>query len=236
MLIFILAESAMERIPRELWNHPSVRSYAQRRDKPPGKLFLDRSYHHAAMLGLGGAEKRGRPDIVYFTLLSILGSPLNSEGLLETYVHTADDQAIKFKPETRLPRNFDRFLSLMEQLYENGKVPTDGEPLITLEKLTISQLVKSLRIDYAVAFTRLGKYMTVEETAENLARYGRAAVIVGGFPHGHLSAKTLQIADETVCIDRDTLDSWVLASRIVYEYERALDLPEKRIPEGKGAK
>ncbi|HJX24428.1 MAG TPA: 16S rRNA methyltransferase [Candidatus Bathyarchaeia archaeon] len=236
MLVFILAESALERVPRELWNHPSVRNYAQDREKPPGKLFLDRSYHHAAMLGLGGAEKRGRPDIVHVTLLSVLGSPLNLEGLLETYIHTADDQVLKFRPETRLPRNFSRFLSLMEQLYEKGKVPTDGESLITLEKLTLPQLVKSLKIDHVVAFTRLGKYGTVEETANITARYGRAAVIVGGFPHGHLSAKTLQTADETFCIDRDTLDSWVLASRIIYEYERALGLPEKRIPGVKSTK
>lgn len=236
MLIFILAESALERVPRELWNHPSVRNYAQDRGKPPSKLFLDRSYHHAAMLGLGGAEKRGRPDIVHLTLLSILGSPLNLEGLLETYVHTADDQVLKFRPETRLPRNFTRFLSLMEQLYEKGKVPTDGESLITLEKLTLPQLVKSLRIDHVVAFTRLGKYGTIEETADIMARYGRAAVIVGGFPHGHLSAKTLQTADETFCIDRDTLDSWVLASRIIYDYERALGLPEKKIPGARNAK
>jgi rRNA small subunit pseudouridine methyltransferase Nep1 len=236
MLIFILAESALEMVPRELWSHPSVRNYAQDRGKPPGKLFLDRSYHHAAMLGLGGAEKKGRPDIVHITLLSILGSPLNLEGLLETYVHTTDDWVLKFRPETRLPKNFTRFLSLIEQLYEKGKVPIDGEPLITLEKLTLPQLVKSLKIDHCIAFTRLGKYGTVEETAGILAGYGRAAVILGGFPHGHLSAKTLQTADETFCIDRDTLDSWVLASRIIYDYERALGLPEKRIPSPRNTK
>ena len=229
MLIFILAESALERIPKEIWSHPAVKNYAQRREKPPANLFLDRSYHHAAMMKLKGAEKRGRPDITYLTLLTVLGSPLNLEGLLETYVHTTDNHVLKIKPETRLPRNYDRFLSLLEQLYEKNRVPAEGESLIILEKASMPQLLQTLKPDHTVAFTRLGKQSTIEETTTNFADNNRVAVIVGGFPHGHLTGTTLQLADETVRVDREMLDSWVISSRIVYEYEKKLNIPERRL-------
>ncbi len=56
--------------------------------------ILDRSYHHAAMKDIADSEKRGRPDIAHLCLLEALGSPLNKEGLLRTYVHTYNDYVI----------------------------------------------------------------------------------------------------------------------------------------------
>ena len=66
-------------------------------------------------------EKRGRPDIVHFTLLEALGSPLNLEGLLKIYVHTYSGYVIDVRPEVRLPRDCNRFSGLMEQLFQEGK-------------------------------------------------------------------------------------------------------------------
>jgi len=110
-LILVLAESAVETVPESLWTHRSVQKHAKLRRKPPRSVLLDRSYHHAAMKGLEHSEKRGRPDIVHFALLEALGSPLNREGLLEVYVHTIDDNVITVDPETRLPRNCNRFVA-----------------------------------------------------------------------------------------------------------------------------
>jgi len=233
MLVFILAESALEVIPQEIWGHPSVKSYQERREKPLRKLFLDRSYHHAAMLKISNAEKRGRPDIAYMNLLTVLGSPLNLEGFMETYVHTVDDHVIRIKPLTRLPRNYDRFISLMEQLFEKNQVPETGEPLLTLRKETLPQLLQSLRPDHIVAFTRLGKPKNVEKTVSTLTDFNRPAVLIGGFPHGHLSRTNFQLADENICVDSEMLDSWIVSGRIIYEYERAMNLPDKRLQKGK---
>ena len=71
MFTIILVESSLELIPAELSNHPSVLSYSKKFKKNISNTFLDNSWHFGAMKGLENEIKRGRPDIVHLTLLSI---------------------------------------------------------------------------------------------------------------------------------------------------------------------
>ena len=229
MLILILAESALETVPKGLWSHPAIRRYSQRRGKPPWRILLDRSYHHPAMKKLRENEKRGRPDIVQFALLEALGSPLNKERLLQVHVHTNNDHVITVNPEARLPRNYDRFVGLMEQLFELGRVPSKGEILLKRERKTLSQLLEETKTGYVIAFSRKGSPETLEETISRFLEKQRPAVIIGGFPHGHFSETTIRLADEVISIDPDMLETWTLTSRVIYEYERAISLPKKRL-------
>jgi len=229
LLILILAESALETIPRDLWEHPAVRRDSKKRKKHPQFLLLDRSFHHVAMKTLPENEKRGRPDIVHFALLEALGSPLNKEKLLQVYVHTINDYVMWVKPETRLPKNYNRFVGLMEQLFEAGKTPTNGPALLKLEPKTLPQLLRKISPTQVVAFSRTGKPHTLEDVMSKLSRGERPAVIIGGFPHGHFSTTILQLADELVRIDEETLETWTVTSRVIYEYERAISLPLKRL-------
>jgi len=75
------------------------------------------------MRTLTNASKRRRPDIAHFTVLEALGSPLNKEGVLRTYMHTLDDRVITVSPKIRLPRNYDRFVGLIEQLFQKDRIP-----------------------------------------------------------------------------------------------------------------
>jgi rRNA small subunit pseudouridine methyltransferase Nep1 len=229
LLILVLAEAALETVPKDLWSHPAVRRNSKRRKKPPALLLLDRSLHHSAMRGLGNDEKRGRPDITHFALLEALGSPLNKEGLLQVYVHTIQDYTVTVNPKARLPRNYNRFVALIEQLFQLGKVPTKGEVLLKLEGKTLQDLLSEAKADYVLAFSREGQPKTLEEVGSSLQAKRRPAVMIGGFPHGHFSHSTVQLADEVVSVDSEMLEAWTLASRIIYEYERALSLPRKRI-------
>ncbi|NIR86732.1 16S rRNA methyltransferase [Candidatus Bathyarchaeota archaeon] len=229
LLILILAESALETIPKNLWKHPAVKRHSKKRKKHPKFLLLDRSYHHAAMKTLPNNQKRGRPDIVHFALLEALGSPLNKERLLQAYVHTINDHVIEVKPETRLPRNYNRFLGLMEHLFELGRTPPNGKALLKLEAKTLPQLLREVSPTQVVAFSTAGKPRTLEDVVSELSSVERPAVIIGGFPHGHFSASTIRLADELVCIDEETLETWTVTSRVVYEYERAAFLPLKRL-------
>ncbi|HZD12625.1 MAG TPA: hypothetical protein VE177_03810, partial [Candidatus Binatus sp.] len=134
MLTLVLAESAIELVPRQLISHPAIRASARRKMRPPEELILDQNYHHAAIHRLGKSkdeQRRGRPDIVHLSLLTALGSPLNLEGQLKTYVHTLTDRIITINPQARLPRQTDRFVSLLEQLYATGFVPPTGERLLS---------------------------------------------------------------------------------------------------------
>src|SRR5207249_10904102 len=110
----ILAEYAIEHVPNDTARHPAILSWARRKKKDPHRLILDQRYQHCAILRLGGSGVgRGRPDIAHFSLLVALGSPLNAEHQLRCLVHTRDDHVITVNPSARLPRNTDRFTSLL---------------------------------------------------------------------------------------------------------------------------
>lgn len=211
-----------------MWGHPAVARHAERLGKRPNQLLLDRSYHHAAMAGLQDAERRGRPDIVHLSLLEAMGTPLNQEGMLRVYVHTFNNHVLRFDPKVRLPRNYDRFKGLMEQLYELGRVPPQGPAMAELEKRTLETLMDEIRPDYVLALSRIGRPRRLEEVAQDMSRRRMPAVMVGGFPRGHFGEETLRVVDELVSIDPETLDAWIVTSRVVYEYERAINLPELR--------
>jgi rRNA small subunit pseudouridine methyltransferase Nep1 len=231
LLTLILAEAALEKVPKSLWSHPAVKRHSKRQKKPPQQLLLDRSLHHAAMKKLDENEKRGRPDITHFALLEALGAPLNKEGLLQMYVHTNKDCTITVNPKARLPRNYNRFVGLIEQLYQLGKVPSEGEALLKLESKTLPKLLAETKADYVMLFSRKGKPKTVEEAVSSLHKKQRPAMIIGGFPHGHFSKTTLKLADEIVSVDSEMLEAWTLTARVIYEYERVLSLPKKRLTE-----
>ncbi len=225
----MLAEAALETVPEDLWSHPSVRRHSKRQRKPPKTLLLDRSLHHSAMRRLEDNLKRGRPDITHFALLEALGSPLNKEGLLQVYVHTNKDYVITINPSTRLPRNYNRFIGLMEQLFQQQKVPSEGETLLKLEHKTLQQLLAEAKADHVLAFSREGKPKTIQDAVSSLQPKQRPVVIVGGFPHGHFSETTVKLADEVVCVDSEMLEAWTMTSRAIYEYERTVSLPKKRV-------
>ena len=230
MLTLILAESALETIPESLWNHPAIRKYSKSHGKHPKFTLLDRSYHHTAMKSLQFNQKRGRPDIVHFALLEALGSPLNKEKLLTIYVHTIDDHVMWVNPETRLPRNYSRFVNLLEQLFEFKKVPPNSQkPLLSLKQETLAQLINEVQPSHVLALSRIGQRTVLENAISSLAKTRAPAVLIGGFPEGHLSKATLELADETVCIDPEMLETWTVVSRVVYEFERAISLSRRRL-------
>jgi len=238
MLTLILAESALETIPESLWNHPVIKKLSQTRRRHPSRILLDRSYHHTAMKNLENNEKRGRPDIAHFALLEALGSPLNKEKQLTTYVHTLSDFTIQINNETRLPRNYNRFVNLIEQLFETRRIPPNKneKTLLTLKQQTLTQLIKQeIKPTRVLALTRTGKSQTLESAISDLAKTAKTCVLIGGFPKGHFTRATIELADETVCIDSEMLETWTVVSRTVYEYERAIHLPRKRLIQAYGS-
>jgi rRNA small subunit pseudouridine methyltransferase Nep1 len=231
LLTLIFAESALETIPKQLWENPVVQKYAKVRHKHPRFIILDRSYHHSAMKLLALSEKRGRPDIVHFALLEALGSPLNKEKLLNVYVHTINDEIIYIDSETRLPKNFNRFISLMEQAFEFRRIPPrqSEKPLLVLKQQTLTQLIREIQPSYILALSRKGEPRTFGEAISKLAGEKKPVVFVGGFPKGHFSKATFNLADGIVCIDKDMLETWTVTSRVIYEFEHAVSLPRKRL-------
>ena len=217
MLNFVLAEAALELVPKEIWSHPAVVGDAKRRGKKPGEMLLDRSFHHAAMAKLRDSEKRGRPDLVHVTLLNVTGTPLYLEGKVKVCVHMNPGDVIVVAERTRIPKNYLRFRGLIEKcLIER---PADG--LLSLHELTFSGLLKERRPDKTFGLTVRGRQVDLEDLGREVVAARNPAVVVGGFPHGHFSGEVEKALDETVRIDPRPLEAHVVAARVVYEVERA---------------
>ncbi len=209
-------------MPNELVHHPAVVKWAQRKRRDPQTLVLDRTYHHSAILRLGlRGTGRGRPDISHFSLLLALGSPLNLTGGLRCYVHTRDNNIIKVDPKARLPRNTDRFTSLLEQLYQERVVPPTGHPLLSIKPGHIGDLLDEIS-GRAIALTTKGLPKRMDEVASRLAEHDNPVLLVGGFPKGHFSKETLSKAKESYQIYGQGLEAWTVVARAIYDYERAI--------------
>jgi rRNA small subunit pseudouridine methyltransferase Nep1 len=220
-VILVLAESALELVPSELWRHPAVLADAKRRRKKPGEILLDRSRHHPAMRDLPDASRRGRPDIVHQVLLVFQYSILNKRGLGRAYVHTRDDYVISLRPETRPPKSYNNFVSLLEQLYKVGRVPPSGEPLMELHKKDLRRLLEELG----------GRWVVLHETGEKLplldlgAALLNSVVVVGGFPHGDFENRwVLEKAVGRYRIGDETMDAPQAVCRAVVATEAAAGL------------
>ncbi len=219
-LLLVLVEAALEIVPPECRKHPSVVKDARRRGKNPGSILLDRSYHHAAMKDIKNSHKRGRPDIIHFSLLEALGSPLNKKGMLETYVSTVDGYVIYVKPQVRLPKNYDRFKGLIEQLYEKQIITSpSGEELLRLERKTLKQLLEELTPSAVYLMSEEGQEISLREMASEMINNHKPAVMIGAFPHGVFNEETVKLASKAVKVFEESLEAWTVVSRVLCSVE-----------------
>ena len=215
MMHLILGDSELEVVPHEIQSHPSVVKSAKLRDKKPSRILLDASLHHSAMRKYGmEAERRGRPDITHFFLMNSLESILNKEGRLRVYVHTRNNDVLKIKPETRLPKSYSRFVGLMEHVFQNKSVPDRENPLITLEKMSLQSLAKSIG-NKIIVLSEQGRNVHLKnyEIPEDVT------FIIGGFPSGDFLSN-INFADDIISIYSQSLMAWVAAFEVISEYER----------------
>ncbi|MGA2198626.1 MAG: ribosome biogenesis protein [Nitrososphaerales archaeon] len=216
MLELVIAEAALELVPGEISRHASVRNDARRRELDPSMLLLDRSIHHAAMLKLKEDFKRGRPDLVHLTLLSVTSTPLYQTGKVKVYVHTRDNVVLEFQERTRPPKSYFRFRDLMQKaLHER---PDSG--LITVYESTVPRLLDRIGPDLVAGLSVQGKPVKLENLAVQLVGAKNPAVLVGGFPKGHFTPQTTKALDLLVRVDENPLDAHVVAARLVYEVEK----------------
>ncbi len=219
MLYFVLAESALELVPKEIRSSPAVISDAKRRGLETSKILLDRSFHHSAMSRLKDSEKRGRPDLVHVALLSVTGTPLYLDGGVKVFVHTYPDMVLELAEKTRIPKNYLRFRGLMEEALVER--PHNG--LIKVYPGAMNELVaRKLSPDLCVGLSVQGKQADAAEVAQRVTSVKSPCVVVGGFPHGHFSRSLLACVDELRRIDSRPLEAHVVAARVVYEIEKAV--------------
>ncbi|MEM0025953.1 MAG: 16S rRNA methyltransferase [Zestosphaera sp.] len=220
----VIAEASLELVPREICNHAAVIKSAKLRNKKPTEILLDKSVHYHAMKDLPDSLKRGRPDITHITLLEILSSPLNIEGRLQVFVHTYGDYVIEVSPEIRIPRNYNRFVSLIEQLFKEGVVPPRAKkPLLRLFPSTITSLLKKLGASGLILLDEKGVLTSPKSICEEALKKD-LPIVIGGFPHGEFSNEVVANAVATYSVYHKPLDAWVVASIIVHACEELLKI------------
>ncbi len=223
----ILAESALETVPPEIASHEIILRDARRRGRAPTSIVLDRARHHAAMKNLPYSHKRGRPDIVYLTLQVTQYTPLNLRGLLRTYVHTIRDYVLIVDPSTRVPHNYNNFIGLIEQLFETGRVPPRGRPLITLKKMKLRELIESLRPDLILLLDDVrGRQSTFRDVVGEIVSRDSPCVLVGGFPHGEFSEETYSLAHMIVKIGNYSYNTFIIVAKLLTYLENALGIEQ----------
>ncbi len=217
MLTLILADAELEVVPAPLADHPAVRTSARKRGRSPSTILLDSSLHHPALQKFSEGDRRGRPDITHLFVLLCLDSVLNAQGQLRTVVHTRNDDVIRFAPETRIPKNYPRFVGLMEDLFQKGAVP-DEKPLLVLERgKSLEKLLDELPSPKWV-FKEDGEPVNLWTEFANLR--GDLVAVVGGFPHGDFRSPVARLCDRVVSIHEEPLRAWTVTSEILVAYRQ----------------
>jgi len=223
-LTLVLADTELERVPVELQRHPSVRASARKRGRSPAAILLESSLHHPALRKFPEGERRGRPDIAHIVLVVALDSILNLEGGLRIFVHTRNDEAIQFAPETRIPKNYTRFVGLMEDLFEKGEVPEEN-PLIRMDReVTLAQLLAKLGGEpwaFAEGGDPLDLRVGFPRHEENLI------AVIGGFPHGGFRSPVSTLCKRVMSIHPKPLKAWTTAAEVLVAYRQAPAQPPR---------
>jgi rRNA small subunit pseudouridine methyltransferase Nep1 len=158
-----------------------------------------------------------------------LETPLNWENYLKVFIHTQEDQLITINPRIRLPKNYTRFVGLIEQLFIEKRVPLDGEPLLSVERITLERFIERHAPSRTIGFSRIGKPELLRNVADTTAKLDNPMIFIGAFPRGHFTADTKRLLNETYSIDKHSLDAWVVAGRFVYDFEWSIGVAKERL-------
>ncbi len=212
MIRIVFVESSLELVPKSIVEHPAVKADARRRKKNPREIILDDSKHHSAMKNLYAFKKRGRPDIVHTCILSALDSAIED---LELYVHTFSDHIIRIDRDTRIPRNYNRFIGLMEDVFKNRVISVGGKRLIEIVDKTLRDVLNGRVV-----------VMKEGEPLNNLLSsfiYDKLTVCIGAFPHGDFEKRTYEVFNSVNAVyagfGNKAMTSLFVVNRVLCLYE-----------------
>jgi rRNA small subunit pseudouridine methyltransferase Nep1 len=220
MISLIISESALELVPYELEGHPSVISHARKLGKHSSEILLDNSWHFAAMKGIKNEIKRGRPDIVHFSILEATTIPLYLENKLNLFVHTIDNKVIHFGKNVHLPKSYHRFQGVIEKLYREKKIIANNELLLEIKEQTFSELLDEIKPSKIVGFSTEGELSSYEKIAAQIS--DNSCIVLGGFQKGHFSDSVQNKITDLYSVGSESFEGHVVTSRILYEYEKTI--------------
>lgn len=235
MLHIVLLECPLELIPPELTRLKEIQRFASLKGKKPQEVLLDQTHHGRSMTRLQDSDRRGRPDIVFLSLMSMLESPLCKEGLLTIHLHLRDNRIVEIRPDVRLPRNYERFVGLMEQLLTVGSVPPEGPSLMKLTRQRLPELISELSGEENNALTILavedGRKTTIDALVSLFSEESHVPIIVGvgAFPHGSFDIAIPKLFKEHVSLDGEVMMAWHVCTEVLWTYSLRTGISRKRL-------
>ncbi|MEX2192878.1 MAG: ribosome biogenesis protein [Nitrosarchaeum sp.] len=220
MIYLILAESALELVPLELQDHPSVLSHAQKLGKDPSEILLDNSWHFAAMKGINNEIKRGRPDLVHFSILEATTIPLYLQNKIKIYIHTIDDKVIYIGENVHIPKSYHRFEGLIEKLFLEKTIRFDTSILLEIKEKSFSELINEIKPSKIIGFSTKGELSSFEKISSEIS--DNTCIVIGGFQKGHFSESTKNKINHLFSVDNLSYEAHVVIARILYEYEKTV--------------
>lgn len=215
VLKVLLADAALELPPEEVRGHPAVRKHAHTMGRRPGEVLLDQNVHRPAIARLPDAKRRGRPDIVQYTLLTLLESPLAKAGGLEVAVHTVGGMLLRVRSDTRLPRGEARFQGLLAKVLLEGASQA-AEPLLWSDG--VMEPAQALGAFASGDVVRLDEHGPLMEPRELVGRGKDLSLVLGAFPSGDWSDAWKRAAPDTASLWPEPLNAWAVAAECVAAY------------------
>lgn len=213
----LLAEAELELVPAAIAGHPAVKKAAQLVGKRPDQMLLDQNHHKPALGKLEDGRRRGRPDIVHYTLLTLLESPLARAGGLRVAVHARNGHLVRVREDTRLPRGEARFHGVMARVLSTG-ASHDKDPLIKDEgAMSAPAALQRFGKGPVLRLDEGGRPATPLQMADQ-ARSGELTAVLGAFPSGGWSDAWKKAAPDAVSLWPDPLNAWAVAAELVAAY------------------
>jgi rRNA small subunit pseudouridine methyltransferase Nep1 len=141
---------------------------------------------------------------------------------------------VQVNPTVRLPRNYDRFVGLFEQLLLRGQVPPDGEPLLRVRNDSLPQLLSQLRDSNTQSISMLcvegGTQTTINGLKSIFPEDGAVPTIlgVGAFPHGDLSNEVKALFQTHIELDPDVMMAWHVCAEVLWVYSLKMEVVKAR--------
>jgi len=220
MISLVLAESALELVPLEIQNHPSVLSHAQKLGKNSSKILLDNSWHFAAMKGMHNEIKRGRPDLIHFSILEATTIPLYFQNKIKIYIHTIDNKVLYIGKNVHIPKSYHRFEGLIEKLFQEKIIKSDTEILLEIKEKSFSKLIDEIKPSKIIGLSTKGKLSSFEKISSEIS--DNTCIVVGGFQKGHFSESVQNKINHLFSIDTLSYEAHVVVARMLYEYEKTI--------------
>ncbi len=216
MLRLIIADAELELIPKKMLHDPSIRKIASKNHKNADEMLLDSNYMHSSIDKYfpGKSNRFGRPDIIYIFLEMAMESILNKNKLLDVYIHTKNNFIININPEVNVPKSYNRFTGLIEDLFRKKIIENNGKTLLSLHDGELLPFLEKLD-GKTIVLSPGGNKSKISE----IINADTINVVIGGFSEGDFITNLYEKYNAYSIFNKE-LTIWSAGMEVIAEYER----------------